>query len=145
MVFEALIVTALFLASLSIFLTTKNSLEWILLVTAVYLALYIYFAWITLKAKLFIKADDYCFEYKFGLIKSDKNLIIWDSIKKVKLGPAYIAFYKKSGRKKVVRISWLPYSRVIEIKEKLSLLVESKGIQLEIADFIKYGEKKEKG
>jgi len=135
---------ALSVLSLSIFLTSQSPLEWFFLIAAIYLALYVYFAWLTFKAKLFIKVNQNMFEYKFGLFKRDKNIILWDSIKKVKLGPAYITFFKKSGRRKTVGISWLPYSKVIEIKENLSTIIQKKNIVLEIGEIIKYDKKKEK-
>lgn len=142
LLFGAIMCTALVITSIGILISKNSPMEWFILIPTLYLTIYIYFAWITYRAKLFIQADSFCFEYKFGLFKRDKNIILWETIKRVKVGPAYIAFYKKSGRRRVVSISWLPYVKVIEIKDKLTRLVKIKGIPIEIADFIRYTEKK---
>jgi len=142
LIFGAIICVGFTLASLSIFLTLQSSLEWFFLIAAVYLALYIYYAWVAYKAELFVKSDTDNFEYKFGVLSSSKNVIMWNVVSKVKIGPAYVAFYKKSGRKKLVNLSWLPYSKVIEIKESVIQMCENKRIKYEKVDFIKYSEKK---
>ena len=133
------------LTSLSIFLTIKTSLEWISLIFAIYIALYIYFAWITLETKLFVKADNNGIEFKFGIRFSSKNYFIWDAVKNVRIGYAYIVIYKKSGRRNRVQLGWLPYGKVIEIKESLEGICRDKRIPCEKVDFIKYPkEKKDK-
>jgi len=144
LLFGAIICSGLILSSLAIFLTLKSSLEWFFLVAALYLALYVYYAWITFKAQLFVKADTVSFEYKFGSLKGSKNTILWDVVSKVKIGPAYIAVYKKSGRRKMVQLNWLPYAKVIEIKESLIQMCMIKNIKYEKVDFIKYTKYKSK-
>lgn len=144
LIFGALMYFSLMLASISILNRLNSPLEWFFLIPAVYLALYIYYAWITFKADLFVKADNTNFEYKFGFLKHSKNTIIWDVVNKVKFGPTYIAFYKKSGRRKMVYLSWLPYAKVVEIKEKLMQLCDNKMIKYEVVDFIRYAGYKNK-
>lgn len=138
----------LLFSSLAILITLNSSVEWFLLIASFYFGLYIYYAWITYKADLFIKGNDSYFEYKFGLLKNSKNFIYWEIVRKVKIGPAYIAFFKKSGRKRTVSISWLPYAKVIEIKDKLIQLCNNKKVTYEVVDFVRYNEienrKKEK-
>lgn len=144
LLFGACLCLGLFLSSLSILISFNSRLEWVFLIAVLYLALYIYYAWITYKAELFVKADSSIFEYKFGLLKNSKNIIMWDVVSKVRLGPAYVAFFKKSGRRKMVRLNWLPYSKVIEIKDKIIQMCDSKRIKYEKVDFVKYTEKKKK-
>jgi hypothetical protein len=108
---------------------------WPIVIMSVYLLLYIYYAWTTYKANLYIQADDYAVEYSFGMIKRTAEIIIWDTIVKVKLGPTYIAFYKRSGKRKVVGLGWLPYSKVVDIKDKIAKACEFKGVPYEIAEY----------
>jgi len=144
LIFGALVCLSFTLSSFSIFMKLSTSLEWIFLIVSIYLALYIYFAWLTVTTKLFIKADGNGIAFKFGIRSSSASYFIWDSITKVRIGYAYIAFYKKSGRRKKVQFSWLPYSKVIEIKEKLEAFCKYKKIACEKADFIDYTKNKDK-
>ncbi|BDX38562.1 hypothetical protein CYCD_19170 [Tenuifilaceae bacterium CYCD] len=116
---------------------------WPIIIMSAYLLLYIYYAWVTYKAKLYIQADDYAVEYSFGMIKRTAEIIIWDTIVKVKLGPTYVAFFKRSGKRKVVSLGWLPYVKVVDIKEKIRKACEYKGVPFEIVDYNRF-EKKSK-
>lgn len=114
-----------------------NPMEWLFVVLGIYALIFIYFAYTGNKVKLYISADDYAIEYQFGFFVKTPNAIIWETINKVKLGPTYIAFLKRSGKGKVVHIGWLPYAKVIEIKNKIKCFSESKGIKVEVAEFTK--------
>jgi hypothetical protein len=138
LIYGAFICLSLIAISFSISLAFRSYFENLLFITSIYLALYIYFAWITFKTKLFVRADDKGIVFKFGYHESSKNFIFWDSINGVRIGYAYITFYKKSGKQKRIQLGWLPYSKVLEIKEKFIEICESKGITYEIVDFIKY-------
>ena len=144
LIFGAIVCLTFIPFSLSVFLTIENSLGWFFLASAFYIALYFYFTWLTYKTVLFIKADTYRFEYKFGLLNRSKNILVWDTISKVKIGPAYIRFFKRSGRRRTVYLNWLPYSKVIEIKELLIKMLEHKKIHYEKAEIIDYSIKKDK-
>ncbi len=104
LIFGAAICLGFMLLSLSIFLFFRSSLEWFFLVAGLYLALYLYYAWVTYKTSLFVKADKVCFEYKFGSLKGSKSAILCDVVSRVKLGPAYVAFYKKVGSAELVAL-----------------------------------------
>lgn len=112
------------------------------LIMAVYFTLYIYFAWITYKAKLYIQADRYTLKYSFGMIKQSAESIMWDTIVRVKLGPTYVAFFKRTGKRKVVALGWLPYVKVIEIKDNIEKFCKVKGITCERSEFKHYEKKK---
>lgn len=142
LIMGALVCLGFTIASLAIFLTLKSSLEWFFLIAAIYLALYIYFAWIAFKTKLYVKADENGIVFKFGIRENTKDFIIWDSIKKLRVGPAYVAFLKKSGKWKRIQLGWLHYTSVIEIKDKVVEVCRKKGISYEVVDFIKYSDKK---
>ena len=142
--FGAMVCIAFILASIAVFLKYTSSFEWIFLISAIYVALYVYFAWITYKTKLYIKADVSGIDFKFGIRSNSGSYIIWDSVSKVRIGYAYIAFFKKSGRRKKIQLSWLPYSKVIEVKEKLEAFCKYKKIACEKIDFIDYSKKKDK-
>ena len=143
LLFGAIIILVLIISSLAVFLTRQSSLEWYFIIVSIYLALYTYYAWLTYKAILFVKGDDTGFHYNFGLLKRSKNIILWDVVTKVKLGPAYIRFFKKSGRRKLIQLNWLPYSQVIEIKDSLIKMCKSKNIPYEKAEIIDYSKKKD--
>lgn len=144
LIFGAIVCLGFTITSFVFFLTLKSSLEWFFLLAAIYLALYIYFAWITFKTKLFIKADNNGMDFKFGIRAYSNDFIIWDSIQKVIIGPAYIRINKKSGKRKKIYLGWLHYSKVLEVKEKCIEVCKARRIRYEVVDFIKYSEKKGK-
>lgn len=111
--------------------------EWIFLAFGIYGLGFVYFAYAGRKAKIYFKADDFAIEYQFGFFLKTPTSIMWDVIKKVRIGPTYITFSKKSGKGKKVQLGWLPYAKVIEIKSKVSTYAQGKGIELEVAEFSK--------
>lgn len=143
LVFGAIVCLVFVALSIFVFLKFKTSLEWIFFISAIYIALYFYFAWITYKSKLFIKADRDGIDFKFSIRSNSKNYFLWDSVSKVRIGYAYLAFYKKSGRRRKIQLGWLPYVKVVDIKEKVIEMCEDRSIKFEMADFIRYSEKKD--
>lgn len=111
--------------------------EWIFLAFSIYGLGFIYFAYAGRKAKIYFKADDFAIEYQFGFFLKTPTSIMWDVIKKIRIGPTYITFSKKSGKGKKVQLGWLPYAKVIEIKDKVNLFAQSKELEVEIAEFSK--------
>ncbi|QKG79405.1 hypothetical protein [Tenuifilum thalassicum] len=101
-------------------------------------SIYIYFAYVTYNARIFIQSDSYALEYKFGLVSKMPKSIIWETVKKIKFGPTYISFNKKSGKKVTISLGWLPYAKLKEIKEKVYQVAQSKSIPCEWAEFKKY-------
>lgn len=135
----AIIVAAL--AVLTFYLVRKGegSSAWVIwVVFAVYITAYIYYARTTYKAALYIESSNYALDYKFGMLLKSSQTIIWETVKKVKFGPTYIAFFKRSGKRKVVKIGWLPYSKVVEIKDKIEGACKSLNVPYEIADYVKF-------
>ncbi len=144
LIFGAIICMILTLASLSVSFRMKSPIEWFFLITILYFCLYIYFAWLTFKTKLYVKADENGIEFKFGIRSKTANYINWDLIKRVGIGYAYISFFKKSGKRRRIQLGWLPYSQVVEIKDKVAELCKHKGVSYEFVDFIRYSKSKEK-
>jgi len=142
--FGAIVCLSFILLSLSFFLTFKGPLEWFFLVLAVYLALYIYFAWVSYKTKLYVKADENGIMFKFGVLAYSNDFIIWDSITRVIIGPTYISFFKKSGKRRRIQLGWLHYSKVIAVKDNIVEVCKGRRISYEIVDFYKYSDKKDK-
>ena len=120
-----------------LFLKGNNSNIWIILGFGVYLFLYIYFGYVGYNKKMFVNSDDFAIEYQFGFFSKVPDKIIWETITKVKLGFTYIAFHKKTGKRKVMQIGWLPYSKVKEIKNMVNSFCNDKGIEVEIAEYHK--------
>ena len=119
-------------------LYNKNkTTEWIFILLGVYALIFLYFAFAGYKTKLFFAGTDFAIEYQFSFFKKMPNIIIWETLTKIKLGPTYIIFFKKSGKGKKIHIGWLPYAKVIDIKTNVKSFAEEKGIELEIADFKK--------
>lgn len=112
-----------------------NPNEWIFLGLGVYFLLFIYFGYVGYNAEMFINCDDFALEYQFGFFKKVPDKIIWETLKKVKLGFTYIAFLKKSGKRKVIKVGWLPYQKVKEIKNKVKEICDEKGIEVEVAEY----------
>jgi hypothetical protein len=110
---------------------------WIVIGWGAYLLLYIYFGFVGYNTKMFINADNFALEYQFGFFRKVPDKLIWETITKVKLGFTYIAFYKRTGKRKVINIGWLPYSKVKEIKNNVNSICIEKGIKVVVAEYQK--------
>lgn len=126
----------LFVFSFVILASRNHKVEWYYVAGIIYLGLYFYFAWSAYKNKLYIQADNFALEYKFGLLARSTKSIMWATIVKVKVGPTYINFFKKSGRKNTMKIGWLPYHKVVEIKDSIIKMAETLEIPVEKTEFI---------
>jgi phosphoglycerol transferase MdoB-like AlkP superfamily enzyme len=111
--------------------------KWVFLSFGSLAIMYIYFAYVGYVAKIYISADDFAIEYQFGFFMKAPTAIIWEVVDKVKIGPTYITFFKKSGRGKKIELGWLPYKKVVEIKERIQQYSEVKGIEIEVAEYNK--------
>jgi hypothetical protein len=120
-----------------LFLKNDNPNLWILIGWPVYLLFYIYFAFVGYNTKMFINADDFALEYQFGFFSKVPDKLIWETIIKVKLGFTYIAFYKRTGKRKIIKIGWLPYSKVKEIKNMVNSICNEKKIEVIVAEYQK--------
>jgi hypothetical protein len=114
-----------------------NPLEWIFLINVFYGALLVLTGYWGHKRKFYISGDDHALEYQFGFFSKVPEKIIWQTIKKVRIGPAYVAFYKRTGKRKVIQLSWLPYAKVVVIKDLIQKASTEKNIEIEIAEFHK--------
>jgi hypothetical protein len=112
-----------------------NPVEWIFLGLGIYFLLFIYFGYVGYNTKMFINSDDFALEYQFGFFKKVPERIMWETVKKVKLGFTSITFFKLTGRSKVIRVGWLPYHIVKEIKNHIQAICNEKGIQVEVAEY----------
>lgn len=119
-----------------------NPVEWIFLGLGVYFLLFIYFGYVGYNTKMFINSDDFALEYQFGFFKKVPQKIMWETVKKVKLGFTSITFFKLTGRSKVIKVGWLPYHIVKEIKNQIQAICNEKGIEVEVAEY-KYEEESE--
>jgi hypothetical protein len=122
-------------ATYFLFYKEKNPSIWIMLGWGIYLFLYIYFGFIGYNNEMFVNGDDFALEYQFGFFSKVPDKIIWETLTKVKLGFTYIAFYKKTGKRKVMEIGWLPYTKLKEIKNKVNTMCCEKGIVVEVAEY----------
>ena len=123
--------------SFAILYNKHKTSEWIFVLLGIYALAFLYFALAGHKAKLFFGATDFAIEYQFGFFKKRPKAIIWETLTKIKLGPTYIIFFKKSGKGKKIHIGWLPYAKVIDIKNNIKSFAEEKGTEVEVADFVK--------
>ena len=123
--------------SFAIFYRKYDASEWFFALLGIYALAFLYFAFAGHKTKLFFNADDFAIEYQFSFFMKTPNIIIWETITDIKIGPTYITFFKRSGKGKKVEIGWLPYAKVIQIKDNVKRFAEGKGIELKIADFNK--------
>ena len=111
--------------------------EWTYILLGFYVAAYIYFAFQGQKTNLYINADTTVLEYQLGYYRRAPIAILWQSIKRVKIGPTYVAFYKKSNKRKVIHLGWLPYAKIIEIKNNIETLCKNLKIDIEYGEIIK--------
>ncbi|HSH52408.1 MAG TPA: hypothetical protein VK982_11860 [Bacteroidales bacterium] len=134
-----LIISLVFLASaigVAWLLYQKRDIEsWIFISLGIYFLFFLYFGYIGYNAKMFIRCNDFALEYQFGFFKKIPEKIIWETIDKVKLGFTSIIFFKKSGRKKVIKIGWVPYEKLKKIKNSVHSICTDKGIDLEVAEY----------
>jgi len=134
-----LILTLVFLASaagVAWLLYQKQDMEtWIFISLGIYFLFFLYFGYIGYNAKMFIRCEDFALEYQFGFFKKVPEKIIWETIDKVKLGFTSITFFKKSGRKKVLKIGWVPYEKIKKIKNNVHSFCAEKGIPIEVAEY----------
>lgn len=124
-------------ASFLILYQKDDPKEWIFLGFGIYALVFIYFGYMGYKAKLYINADEYALEYRFGFFGKVPEKVIWQTLSKVKFGPTYLAFYKRTGKRKVVQLGWLPYAKVVEIKDKVQHICTEKEIVVEVAEYHK--------
>jgi len=142
-----LILTLIFLASaaaIAWILYQKHDMEtWVFISLGIYFLLFLYFGYIGYNAKMYIRCDDFALEYQFGFFKKVPERIIWETIDKVKLGFTYIAFFKKSGRNKILKIGWVPYEKLKKIKNNVHSLCTEKSIPVEVAKYQEQEEEEE--
>lgn len=127
------------IAAVSYFLFFRNNEVriWFFIPFLIYLGIFIYFAYIGYKAKIYFMSDEFAIEYQFGFFKQRPTTIIWETVHKVKIGPTYISFLKRSGRGKKLELGWLPYKKLVEIKERIEHCAQKKEIIIEIAEYNK--------
>ncbi|MFP4025334.1 MAG: hypothetical protein ACLFVR_12485 [Thiohalospira sp.] len=112
-----------------------NPNEWFFVGLFFYFLLFIYFGIVGYKAKMYIHCDDFALEYQFGFLKKVPEKIIWETLDKIKLGFTSITFFKKSGRKKVLKIGWVPYEKLKQVKNTVQEICTEKGIAIEVAEY----------
>ncbi|PLX23730.1 MAG: hypothetical protein C0597_00595 [Marinilabiliales bacterium] len=125
------------IAAYFIFYKENRPSIWILIGWGIYFLAYIYFGFVGYSKEMFVNVDEFALEYQFGFFRKVPEKIIWETVTKVKLGFTYVAFYKKTGRRKVMEIGWLPYSKLKEIKNHVHSFCKEKGIEVEEAEYRK--------
>lgn len=133
--FGAIIGIAVFLLTIALAGNYFRKTAIMLIPLLFYLALYVYFAYTAYRTKLYIRSDDFALEYKFGTLLRSTRTVIWQTVVKVKLGPTYIALFKRTGKKVVVRLGWLPYTKVVEIKSKIEQACSQMNIPCEHSSY----------
>ncbi len=130
----AIVLALLLLVTYLILYSMNVDNLWIYYILGFYVAAFIYVAFSGYKTEMYISADENALEFQTGFYQRTPFSILWASIGKVKIGPTYITFFKRSGRKKTLRMGWLPYEKLTEIKSK----IENLCLELDIE--IEYGE-----
>lgn len=131
----AILFVVISLAAYFLFYKGTNTSIWIFIGWGIYLLVNLFFGFVGYNKEMFVNADEFALEYQFGFFSKVPNKIIWETVTKVKLGFTYIAFYKKAGRRKVMELGWLPYSKLKEIKNNVHSLCKEKGINVEVAEY----------
>lgn len=133
----SLLTLVIAVASYFLFFRGNDIKLWYFIPFVIYLGLFIYFALMGYKAKIYFMSDEFAIEYQLGFLTKRPTTIIWQTVHKVKIGPTYIAFLKRSGRGKKLELGWLPYKKVVEIKERIEHCAKEKEILVEIAEYNK--------
>lgn len=127
----ALVLIVLSVATVVLLDDTAKGTRLSLIVPIVYTILYIYYVWFASQTKLYIQANEHAVRFSLGMVRHTSQTIMWGTVGKVRLGPTYVAFYKHTGKRKVFRLGWLPYAKVVEVKEQVGRACEFKGIACE--------------
>ncbi len=97
----------------------------------------IYYRRVSRNGQLFIRSDAQMLEYKLGYMRYAKQQLLWESVARVKFGPTYIRFFKRTGRRKTLKLGWLPYDTLLRIKQQLMAACDEQNIAYEVAEFKK--------
>lgn len=134
-----LILSLIFVASAALFawllFRQHDPDSWIFIGLGIYFLLFLYFGYTGYNAKMYILCDDFALEYQFGFFKKVPDKIIWETLNKVKLGFTAITFFKKSGRKKVIKIGWVPYEKLKKVKNTIHAICTEKDIPVEVSEY----------
>jgi hypothetical protein len=130
----SLILVALLALTYGIFYLNGILNEWVFIISGIYVAAFVYFAFSGYKTALYINGDETALEYQLGFYSRAPIAILWQSIKKVKLGPTYIAFFKRSGKRKIIYLGWLPYAKLMEVKNHVEALCKELSIEVQHAE-----------
>lgn len=125
------------LITYAIFYLNGINNQWVYIISASYIIAFIYFAFKGRKTALYINSDQTALEYQLGFYRQAPIAILWQSIKKVKLGPTYISFFKRSNKRKTIYLGWLPYTKIIEIKSNVERMCKTLNIDIEYGEIIR--------
>lgn len=113
--------------------TTTYSRALYTLMLLLYIAAFTYSYRIRLRTKYYVRSDEQIIEYKLHAMDRLKQQLLWDSIERVKFGATYVAFYKRTGKRKLLKMGWLTYDSVIRIKRQLQQACAERDIPYEVA------------
>ncbi|HOG20301.1 MAG TPA: hypothetical protein PKW37_07660 [Salinivirgaceae bacterium] len=113
---------------------------WLILLLSLHTIIYFYLVYKGYKSELYVKSDNEVLSFKLSLYRRTPTLVFWDSIKKVKIGPTYVAFYKRSGKRKTMYLGWLSYANNINVKRNIESIVKQLSIDIEYGEIIEYVE-----
>lgn len=128
------IVVLLIICTLNI-IVTKNNYN-----RAIYIALLLFYVVamaysyrIRIRTKYYVRSDAQMLEFKLHAMERLKQQLLWESIEHVKFGATYVAFYKRTGKRKQLKMGWLTYDSVLRIKHQLQQACTERGIPYVVA------------
>ncbi|MGI6479383.1 MAG: hypothetical protein ACOX0M_08085 [Salinivirgaceae bacterium] len=113
---------------------------WLILLLSLHTIIYFYLVYKGYKSELYVKSDSSVLSYKLSLYRRTPTLIFWGSIRKVKIGPTYVTFHKRSGKRKTMYLGWLSYANNINIKHNIDIIARQLNIEIEYGEIIEYVE-----
>lgn len=134
LVITSSILILLFIVTAAIFFGYGVFNKWLLILYGVYIISYFYALLASYDAKIYIKADKYALSYHFAYYRRAPTVIVWNTVKRVKLGPTYLEFFKLSGKSKRINLGWISYKELMSVKSKVKNLALSLGIEVDYVE-----------
>lgn len=113
---------------------------WLSLFLGLHTVIYGCLVYSSYKSELYVKADKVGLVFKVSLYRQAPVRIFWESVKMVKLGPAYVAFYKASGRRRMLRLGLFSYRNVILVKRNIEAIAKELDIPIVYGAIINYSD-----
>lgn len=130
LVVSSLVLIVLFVLTSIFFLKYGQFNKWLFILYGVYIVSYFYALLASYNARIYIKANKYALSYHFLYYRKAPFVIVWKTVKTVKIGPTYLEFFKLTGKSKRINIGWISYKELMIVKKRVESLARNLGIEV---------------